>query len=377
MSPRLFRRLLSARLLHIAGVPATLALLALTSCDGAAEKRIECIDWDSQLGACLSREEALQELQLDQGCANVHHSVDSDATLENGQCCYEVTITDECCYGNNCPVEGRPLVLEGEMLLAPAVRRATGWPSDLPAPAAGAAEPTDAERAHLAEAWLRAARQEHASVASFARFSLELLAFGAPPALVAAAHAAALDEIGHARACFGLASRLAGEPIGPGPLPLPAALPVTRDLAELAAAVVEEGCVGETLAALFASEQRAAASDPEVCAALEAIAKEEARHAELGWAAVRWALSEGGERVRRAAEKAFLRAAARAMAGADDAPSPGLRPEVLAAHGRLPMAVYNQVVSRGLAEVVFPCARAMGVLAPAAAPAEAAVHSAA
>jgi hypothetical protein len=34
---------------------------------------------------------------------------------------------------------------------------------------------------------------QHASVASFARFSLELLALGAPPDLVAAAHAAALD----------------------------------------------------------------------------------------------------------------------------------------------------------------------------------------
>lgn len=376
MSPRLFRRLLSARLHHIAGLPATLALLALTSCDGPAEKKIECIDWDSQLGACLSREEALMEMQLDQGCANVHQSVDSDAFMENGQCCYEVTITDDCCYGNNCPVEGRPLVLDGEMLLAPTVRRATGWPSDPAPPPAGAAEPTEAERAHLAAAWLRAAHQEHASIASFARFSLELLAFGAPPALVAAAHAAALDEVGHARACFGLASRHAGEPLGPGPLPLPAALPITRDLAELAAAVVEEGCVGETLAALFAAEQRAAASDPEVCAALEAIAKEEARHAELGWAAVRWALSEGGEPVRRAAEKAFLRAAARAVAASDDEPAAGLRPGVLAAHGRLPMSVYSRVVSQALAEVVFPCARAMGVLSPPAAPPASAFQSA-
>lgn len=370
MSSRLFRRLLAARLHHIASVPAALVLLALPACDGGGpQQKIECIDWDTQLGACLSREEALMEMQLDQTCANVHQSVDSDAVLEDGQCCYEVTITDDCCYGDNCPVEGRPLVLEGAMVLAPTVRGATGWPCDLaPTAPSSAPEPTDAERAHLAAAWLHAAHQEHASIASFSRFSLELLAFGAPPELVAAAHSAALDEIGHARACFGLASRHAGEPLGPGALPLPAALPVARSLAEVAAATVEEGCVGETLAALFAAEQRAAASDPEVCAALETIAREEARHAELGWAAVRWALAAGGEPVRRAVEAAFRRAIARVATSLPDDLPPSVRPEVLAAHGRLPLPVYKKVSTLAIAEVILPCARAMGVFtAPAAA----------
>lgn len=363
MTPHRFRSALAARLLHISKAPLALALLALSGCEG--QKTIQCIDWDSDLGACLSREEALEEMKLSESCSTVHHSVDSDATEKDGECCYEVTVVDECCYGNSCAVEGRPLVVDGVSLLAPAVRGDTGWPSAQEPPRASSEEaspPTDRERALLAEMWLRAARQEHASIASFGRFALELLAFGAPPALVTAAHAAAIDEVRHARACFALASRYAGEPVGPGAFPLPSPLPTAGDLAALAAGVVEEGCVGETIAALFAAEQRANASDPEVCAALEAITREEAQHAELAWATLRWALATGGEPVRRAAEEAFSRAARRIGAAKGEAPLPDVRPEVVAAHGRLPAGVFSRVASQALSEVLLPCARAMGVL---------------
>jgi hypothetical protein len=360
MSPLHFRRALAARLAHIAKAPLALALLALPACE--SEQKTKCIDWDSQLGACLSREEALAEFQLDQTCAEVHHSVDGDAVEQDGQCCYQVTVSDECCYGDGCPVEGRPLVVDGVSLLAPAVRGATAWPAALPdRRGAGGPVPTDAERAVLADMWLRAARQEHASIASFGRFALELLAFGAPPSLVTAAHVAAMDEIRHARACFALASRYAGEPVGPGAFPLPAALPIAADLAALAAGVVEEGCVGETIAALFAAEQRAAASDPEVCAALDAIVAEESEHAELAWAAVRWAVARGGAPVLRAVEQAFDRAARRIAAAQSEPQAPGVRAEVVAAHGRLPAGVFNQVAAQALAEVILPCARALSV----------------
>lgn len=392
MSAHLFRRLLAARLSHVAKAPLALSLLALSACEGGAEKRLECIDWDTQLGACLDREEALEELRLSEGCQNVHHSVDSDAVEKDGQCCYEVTVTDECCYGSGCAVPGRPLVVEGEMVVAPAVRGEKGWSADpslstraarrggaavdpsLSTPRSAAAlpaapslstpvpAPAAAERALLAGMWLRAARLEHASVASFARFSLELLAFGAPPALVAAAHTAALDEIGHAEACFALASRYGGEPVGPGALPLPAALPRAAGLAELAAATVEEGCVGETMAALFAAEQRSCASDPRVCAALEAVALEEARHAELAWTTLRWALAEGGEPVRRAAEAAFRRAVERARGASDEELPAGVRPEVVSAHGLLAPSVFSSVSEQAITGVILPCARGMGLL---------------
>ena len=52
----------------------------------------------------------------------------------------------------------------------------------------------DAARRAIAQHWTRAAQMEHASVAAFSRFSLQLLAVGAPPSLLEDAHRAALDE---------------------------------------------------------------------------------------------------------------------------------------------------------------------------------------
>src|SRR4051812_39178148 len=75
-------------------------------------------------------------------------------------------------------------------------------------------------RRALVEHWTRAAQMEHASVAAFSRFSLQLLAVGAPPSLLQDAHRAALDEITHAELCFSLATSYAGHGIGPGPLPV-------------------------------------------------------------------------------------------------------------------------------------------------------------
>ena len=46
----------------------------------------------------------------------------------------------------------------------------------------------------LAAEWSRDALAEHASIASFARFSLQLMAVGAPSALLADAQRAASDE---------------------------------------------------------------------------------------------------------------------------------------------------------------------------------------
>ena len=77
-------------------------------------------------------------------------------------------------------------------------------------------------RERAAAWWLRAALLEHASIASFARFSLELLRYGAPPELVVGAHRAALDEVAHARLAFALASSWSGRDLGPGAMGLEA-----------------------------------------------------------------------------------------------------------------------------------------------------------
>ncbi|MEZ4293889.1 MAG: hypothetical protein R3B70_02850 [Polyangiaceae bacterium] len=79
---------------------AAAALLLSPGCDDGNTHQIECIDWDAALGACPDRDDALDEFQLSDGCSITHLSVDSDGELDNGQCCYEVTISTDCCFGN-------------------------------------------------------------------------------------------------------------------------------------------------------------------------------------------------------------------------------------------------------------------------------------
>ena len=66
----------------------------------------------------------------------------------------------------------------------------------------------------------RKGQGEQASVASFARFSLDLLSVGAPADLVDDAHDAAKDEIQHAKLAFGLASFYLGETVQPTGYPV-------------------------------------------------------------------------------------------------------------------------------------------------------------
>lgn len=214
----------------------------------------------------------------------------SAPAMKDGQCCYTVT-----CEATSCS-SGRPFVV-GDAARVATVRRRDDW-SDVARVDVAALDV--ATRAQLADAWLADAQAEHASVASFARFALELLSIGAPPELVADAHAAARDEIEHARICFALASAYAGAPHGPGPLMVDGSLSRCGDLYAIVRATVEEGCVGETLAALEAEAAVARATDPVVRAALTRIADDEARHAALAWRVVAWALGSGAASVRRA-----------------------------------------------------------------------------
>jgi hypothetical protein len=138
---------------------------------------------------------------------------------------------------------------------------------------------------------------EHASIAAFARFSLQLLALGAPPELVDACTQALADETEHTKLCFQLASAYAGHAIGPGPLDIGHSLEATS-LDQVVELVIVEGCFGETRAALEALEAADAATDPVIVAAYTRIARDEQRHAELAFRFVRWALAQGGQLVR-------------------------------------------------------------------------------
>ncbi len=245
----------------------------------------------------------------------------------------------------------RPFLVGSSMRAASAAAR-DDWSFDLP-PAEGL---DAAVRAELARVWLDDALQEHASIAAFARFSMLMLGVGAPSDLVSDAQRAALDEVRHARACFSLARRYGARESGPAALRVDDAIgPVT--LAELAALTAEEGCVGETLGALLAKEQAAVARDPVVKPLLDRIARDEARHAELAWRFVAWAVARGGDEVLSAVETTTRRALAATLAM--ELRPLRVDPGSWAAHGRLSCASARSVAARGALEVVEPALDAM------------------
>ncbi|MFT3770983.1 MAG: ferritin-like domain-containing protein [Minicystis sp.] len=361
-----FRRTLAHRLLVLLALPASGAAGGCTSVGTSCpetepQPTVACFAWppeDAGAGGaggggaggggtgtadtCPSPADAAQRLQQQ---TLSFFEITEPGTLKDGQCCYQAMATPFC--------EGRPYLVDEVARTAPPVRGHgdEGWSA-----AEHGAPRTDdldaAQRATLAAAWTRDALFEHASVASFGRFALELLAVGAPADLVADAHHAALDEVRHARLCFALAGAYAGEVVAPSAFPFEGRVEVVTDLASIAARAVKEGCIGETIAAIFAAERRDAAEDPAVRAALSHIAADEARHAELAWRTVAWAIRAGGARVRDAVEEAF--------AGLDRgaAPPPGAAPDArLAAHGLLGDEALGGAARRAVAEVVRPAAR--------------------
>ena len=217
----------------------------------------------------------------------------------------------------------------------------------------------------LAKSWLADGLEEHASIAAFARFSMMMLSVAAPPELIAASQRASLDEIAHARDCFALARRYGATDAGPGPLDVHDAMgPGPGSLADLAALTAEEGCVGETLGAALAGEQLAVAVDPEVRRILARIVRDEARHAELAWRFVAWAISEerrgapGAEGVTRAVTAAAAHAIAATRATEIRAFTADASP--WHEHGRLTCAEARAASERAIVDVLLPCLEALG-----------------
>ena len=337
-APHDFRRNLARRLVGLvaAALPATMGVLP------------SCVVQESSGGPCGEPAEkracfAWSEASLDESFGR--HTMQSDGTFKNGQCCYD-TVFQPLCVG------GRPFLVNEAPRTAAPVRGAFASGARSPEAMAPNIDDLSAdERALLAAAWTRDGLFEHASVASFGRFALELLAVGAPADLVARAHQAAQDEVRHAELCFALASNYAGEATAPGPFPFEGRIEISADLASVAVRAAREGCIGETIAAAVAAEQLASAADPAVHAVLRLIVEDEARHAELAWRAVAWAVRVGGEAVRAAVVEVFA-ALGQGAAGGQTPSDPRL-----AAHGRLGEAEAKEAARRATVEVVLPAAR--------------------
>lgn len=269
--------------------------------------------------------------------------------LINGECCYEVKVTSTCAMGCGC-AHGRPLLREARPLLA-GFSKASWVDEALPHPALGGL--STEERGRLARFWASVGAHEHSSIAAFHRAALELLAHAAPEKLLAATQRAALDEARHARHAFTLASRFAGATIGPAGLPLGRSIDLAAGLPALAARVVAEGCVEETMSLLAAERMLKGTQDPAVRFILAALVRDERRHVELAWKTVKWAIAAGGRPVAEAVAIAF--AEARAPLPHDAEP---LSPR-LAAWGAVADEHLCAVAARGLATVIRPVAEAL------------------
>jgi hypothetical protein len=277
--------------------------------------------------------------------------------------CGPVQVASQCCsvvYVEDIGCAGRPFVVGGTARMAEAVAR-DDW-SAAPRPRL---DGLDARAcAAIAAHWEQTALAEHASVASFARFVLDLLALGAPPELVLAAQRAMGDEVAHARLAFGLASAYAGAPIGPSPLAVDGAIDRTRSLADIVRSVVVEGCVGETVSAAQAELALLECSDPAVRRVLTTIARDERRHAQLAWQFVGWALAQDPS-LRELVADSFTAA----IVAIELSPAASLDEgdAMLRAHGVLAtneLAATTQTIAQ---DVIAPCYAAMLEHAPLAA----------
>jgi hypothetical protein len=307
-------------------------LAALPACTDSVQDEGCLLVEESQMTCPPGKDVEPERLFLPNKCGFDIEDVDSDGTrkLVTGQdavarpaCCYVVTVTDsdpksECVVGRQ--------YREGAVAVR-ARARSAGPHGDSP------------ERAR---AWEQAGMEEHASVAAFARLSLQLMAHGAPSDLLRDVHRAALDEVGHAERCWALARRFGASAVGAEPFPFAEPVSAHVTLAELAADAVREGCLGETLGAHLATVAAELCPEPETRAELSAIAAEEAEHAVLSFRIVAWALALGGADVREAVRRAFAE------------PWPRVDVAELALRANVDEAALHRAAAAGVTDVLEP-----------------------
>lgn len=312
-----------------------------------------CITASCETGAdCDSGECGLST--YDDGCgmvAELHCRTEDDACRGDVDCtgsadqCVTTYWSEEAwvCAGFDCAI-GRPLVASGSGGQAITAGMTISGSAVASIPALDAST-----RGALAAWWAHVAQLEHASVASFARVTLELMSLGAPSDLLHAVQRAADDEIRHADSAFALASRFAGVSLRPGSLPTAGVAP-RQGAARILEGLVREACVGETVGVAEARAALEACTDPQVRAALTRIVADETRHAALAWKTLAWLLAQHPELVS-TAEDAFAQAVAELLSAA--APDLPHAPE----WGMLGDAARASVREDTLMGVVLPCAQ--------------------
>jgi len=214
------------------------------------------------------------------------------------------------------------------------------------------------QRSKASAYWAKVAMMEHASVASFSRFALELMSIGAPVDLLSSAHQAALDEVRHAQISLEIANQFSPTTLRPGALPLTekAVIAAFGDIEKIATAAALEGYIEETLAAVIAMYQSEHMADGHHKDILRSVALDEASHAAFAWRAVHWMLTSAPP-IRLAVSEVFSMRAERYALFPTDTSSPSL--EHL---GLLDEATMAKLQHTAWHEVVAPAATSLKLL---------------
>lgn len=324
---------------------------------GVGNDQAFCIEADCETSAdCDSAECGLSS--YDDGCGPIVRltcRTDEDECRSDDNC---TDSADQCvtpywseavwvCAGYDCAI-GRPLVLEGangqRNGIVADIRIAPGQVSHI--------DGLDHEtRSVLAAWWAHVAQMEHASVASFARVTLELMSLGAPPDLLRGVQAAASDEIDHAQLAFQQASRFAGVTLAPAPMATAGVAPRMGAEAVLKG-LISEACVGETVGVAEARAALSGCTDASLKAVFTKIIDDETRHAALAWRTLAWLLDQHPELVR-VAEETFAEATSALLAG--EVISMPDRPE----WGLLGASRRASLRQEAVLTVVLPCSQAV------------------
>ncbi len=201
---------------------------------------------------------------------------------------------------------------KGKRLLAPETEAGADWiGAERTELALAVPKP---ERDALGAEWRDNGKKEHASVAAFAQLTLDLMAVGAPPELVAAAQRDALDEVRHAAACFAIARDIDGIVESPSPFPDARSrrflFTASRELAltQIAIDALADGVLNEGIAARLLAQLAKKCDVAALSVILRKMAADESRHAAHSWDIVAWCVENGGTTVANA-----LRGAASGM----------------------------------------------------------------
>ena len=150
----------------------------------------------------------------------------------------------------------------------------------------------------VVDMWIERSFSEHASIGTFAKFSVELMSLGAPLWFLERASIAALQEIEHARISFDILNMYLmhnyeeNECVEYSAFPTHSVI-IDGDHNRIALDTAIGGCFGETLSAMtyeqyLNGDLKETDIDDVVTHKLNGIPKEEVQHAALAWTTVKW-----------------------------------------------------------------------------------------